>query len=158
LNHSLSGSLPSVVGPIIDATIPAFVWCGHSHYFLFTSLRAALAMHDDATISLPRHFSILCRTFLDGPSFSTQKVFSMPASALDLDALDFFFFFFFPFSFLHGVLAFSLSCFFFLLVIVVLVPQHGLPCWLEQGTRMCEDAKIAIHNCVLYRQRDVVSK
>lgn len=57
-------------------------------------LHAALAMHDDATISLPRHFSILCCSSLDGHSFSTQKVFSMPASALDLALYVLFFFFF----------------------------------------------------------------
>lgn len=85
--------------------------------FLCLPLHAASAMHDDATISFPRHFSILCCSFLDGPSFSTQKVFSMPASALDLALYAFFFFFLFVFVFLflfffllHGVLAFSLSC------------------------------------------------
>ncbi|KOS43894.1 hypothetical protein ACN38_g5172 [Penicillium nordicum] len=48
----------------------------------------------------------------------------MSASALDLGPLCSFVFIF-SFS-LHSVLAFSLSCFFFLLVITVSVPQYGL--------------------------------
>lgn len=53
--------------------------------FLFTACR--LAMHDDATISFPRHLSILCCSSLDGPSFFNAKVFSMPVSAFDFAAL-----------------------------------------------------------------------
>lgn len=101
--------------------------------FLCLPLHAASAMHDDATISFPRHFSILCCSFLDGPSFSTQKVFSMPASALDLALYAFFFFSFclcFSFSLFFSI-AWCFGVFSFLLVITVSVPQNGLPFWLD---------------------------
>lgn len=96
--------------------------------FLCLPLRAALVMHDDATISLPRHFSILCYSFLDGPSFSTQKVFSMPASALDLALYVLFFFLFF---YCMVFWRFLFPAFFSLLVITLSVPQNGLPLRLD---------------------------
>lgn len=54
-----------------------------SRFFNFT---CRCHTHDDVTIS--RHFRFFA-ILSDGPFFSTQKVFSLPASALDFDALQF---------------------------------------------------------------------
>ena len=87
----------------------------------------------------------------------------MPASALDLTLYVFFLFLFLFFSsfffLLHGVLAFSLSCFFSACYYCFgSTIQYTFLAGRGQGTRRCEDAKVAIHDCVLYRQRDVVLK
>ena len=111
-------------------------------------LHAALAMHDDATISLPRHFSILCCSFLDGPSLSTQKVFSMPASAFDLAFyVSFFFFFSFFIAWCFGVFSFLLFVFPACYYCFSSTKWSTFLVGRGQGMRRCEDAKIAIHDC-----------
>lgn len=92
---------------------------------LLTSLRAALAIHDDATISLPRHFSILCCSFLDGPSFSTQKVLVCPPPLLISMHWTFMVFFLFFSFLLHGVLAISLSWFGFFSCLLLLFQSQN---------------------------------
>lgn len=164
MNHSLCGSFPPVVGLNYRCACPSFCLVQSLSRFLCSPLRAALDTHHDATISFPRLFSFFHFSFFffffdsllffsGWPSFSTKKVFSTPASSFDLDALHFMGFF--------DCMVFwrSLFLLFTPIVVSISVPWYCLPSMVGrgQGTRRC-DAKIAIHDCLPYRQRDVVLK
>lgn len=147
-----------------SSTRPFRFRLGHPYVFYLSYTTWSSTTHDDATISLSRlfRFSAVLRMAL----FFNAKVFSLPASTLDFHALHFM-------GLLYGsflawcsgslVILFSPLFSFHSVFLFFFLQRFSLPLsvwpigrtWRKDAKmRLCEDAKILIHDCP--RHCDVV--